>query len=299
MKTPRTDQAALHPLWIALGLTALSGELAAGVVFEATTPYNHVLVIDAGGFRTLSFDGSQETRMSLADPAQGHFDYTELFHVAWLWNTHLEKVLIVGLGGGSTQRSFLQHYPKITIDSVEIDPVVVAVATNFFGVPLSPRHRVHVADGREFMRRSRTRYDLIIMDAYTTTPQGSTMPPHLATREQAELIREHLTPDGVAAYNMIGTLRGWKSKEVEALAAVLGEVFASVYVAPARQSMNVVLFAIPTDEAPTLQELASRAQRLVDQGTVSLPGFLRYAGSVRHLSTGPPGGPLPNSDPAN
>ena len=37
----------------------------AEVVFERTSAYHHIRVIDEAGTRTLSFDGSTETRMSL------------------------------------------------------------------------------------------------------------------------------------------------------------------------------------------------------------------------------------------
>src|SRR6186713_2238799 len=55
-------------------------------VFEATSAHHHIRVYDDNGLRTLSFDGSMETRMSLSDPSQGHFEYTEHFHMPWLWN---------------------------------------------------------------------------------------------------------------------------------------------------------------------------------------------------------------------
>src|SRR5882757_2569361 len=78
----------------------------AEVVFEATTPYHHIRVLDEGGVRVLSFDDSMESRMSLQNPLQGHFEYTEFFHMPWLWNTQMTNVLMVGLGGASTQRAF-------------------------------------------------------------------------------------------------------------------------------------------------------------------------------------------------
>jgi spermidine synthase len=133
-------------LMILAGLAGMP--IQAAVVFETHSPFHHILVVDERGQRVLSFDGTQETRMSLRDPLQGHFGYTELFHYAWLWNTNISRVLMLGLGGGSSQRSFLHRYPQVRVQSVEIDPLVVQVATNFFHVQMSDRHRVQVEDGR-------------------------------------------------------------------------------------------------------------------------------------------------------
>src|SRR5687767_631503 len=97
-----------------------SGELLAVVTFELTSPYHHVRVVDEGGIRIMYFDNAPETRMSLQDPSKGHFEYTDYFHMAWLWNTQVNHALMIGLGGASIQKSFAQHYPKVLVESVEI-----------------------------------------------------------------------------------------------------------------------------------------------------------------------------------
>src|SRR4030095_3528631 len=99
---------------------------AAELVFERTSAYHHIRVVDEQGVRTLAFDGSFETRMSLQNPLQGHFEYTEYFHMPWLW-LNLSNVLMIGLGGGSTQRSYQHYCPTVNVETVEIDPMVVQV----------------------------------------------------------------------------------------------------------------------------------------------------------------------------
>src|SRR5919108_5469814 len=103
-------------------------QLPGGVVFEAFSPYHQVQVIDEPGVRVLSFNGTRETKMSLANPLQGHFEYTEYFHTPWVWNRDVRRVLMLGLGGGSIQRAYQHYYTNVTVDTVEIDPVVVKVA---------------------------------------------------------------------------------------------------------------------------------------------------------------------------
>ena len=256
-----------------------------GVIHEVTSPYHHIQVVDEDGVRTLSFDGTRETRMSLQDPLRGHFGYTELFHFAWLWNTNIGRVAMLGLGGGSTQRSFLHHYPNVRVDSVEIDPVVVGIATNFFQVQVSERHRIFVEDGRNHLRRTRQKYDLIILDAYVKHRYGSQMPPHLATREFFEIAREHLTPDGVLAYNVITPIKLGSSDAVRALTRTLLEVFPHVYQFSAWDSLNAVLIAPRLQRRLTPPELRQRAAGLVTRGLQPPNGLFQRLQSFR---TDPP-----------
>src|SRR5687768_6785035 len=118
--------------------------LRAIVVFSTYSAYHYIEVVDEGGVRTLSFNGSRETRMYRETPLQGHFEYTEYFHMPWLWNTNIKRALMIGLGGGSTQRSYQHYYTNVMVDSVELDPAVVNVAKTYFQVAETPTHRIHI-----------------------------------------------------------------------------------------------------------------------------------------------------------
>ena len=148
----------MRPLAYGLFLMLCSRCLVAQqVVFEAITPYHSIKVVDRLGMRVLSFDSTTETRMSLRDPLSGHFEYTEYFHMAWLWNLQISNVLMVGLGGASTQRSFEHYYPDVTVESVEIDPMVVMAATEYFSFKKSERQTVSTEDGRVFLFENKTK----------------------------------------------------------------------------------------------------------------------------------------------
>jgi spermidine synthase len=255
----------------------------ASMIFETTSPYHHVRVTEDEGMRILRFDDATETRMSIQDPLKGHFEYTEFFHLSWLWNTNLSKVLMVGLGGASAQRSFEHYYPRVTVESVEIDPVVVQVARNYFQYQESDRQKIHTEDGRVFLRRSTGRYDLIILDAYVSGRYGSSIPQHLATREFFELVRDHLSTNGIVAYNVIGTLSDWHADIVGALYRTLKSVFPQVYLFPAKSSLNVVLLATRAGVKADLNALRQRANLLVQTKQVNLPGFRERLESFQPL----------------
>ncbi|HAV63414.1 MAG TPA: hypothetical protein DCY13_13740 [Verrucomicrobiales bacterium] len=264
-----------------LGLGLGPGSAGAAVVFDVTTAHHHIQVVDEAEIRTLSFNGSRETRMSLKDHLQGHFQYTEYFHMPWLWNTNLTNVLMIGLGGGSAQRSFLHYYGDVNVDTVELDPMVVTIASRFFQLPATPRHNVIVEDGRQHLRRSRKSYDAIILDAYRTTRYGSFIPYHLATREFFEIAKERLTTNGVVVYNVIGSYQGWRADILGATYRTMNAVFPRVYLFPAKDSLNVVLLGTKSPEELTPPEVHQRAAALVSSGRVKLPAFQSRAAALR------------------
>jgi len=265
---------------VVVGIASRCTGAPAGLVHEVTSPYHHIQVIDRDGVRLLSFDGTLETRMSLRNPLAGHFEYIESFHLPWLWNDGMTNVLMLGLGGGSVQRTYQHYYPRLNIETAEIDPAVVRIARDYFGFKESPTQRVHVADGRLFLRRTRSVYDAIIVDAYVRNRYGSAIPYQLATREFFELARQHLTTNGVIAYNVIGTMQGWKADILGSVYRTLSDVFPQVYLFPARDTMNVVVVATKSSRRMDVNSLRQRAQALVQNRTVTLPTFTTRAGAV-------------------
>jgi spermidine synthase len=242
-------------------------------LFEATSAYHNIRVVEQDGLRVLHFDDTTQTKISVRDPLAGHFEYTEYFQMPWLWKTNISKVLMIGLGGGSTQIALEHYYPGVTIESVEIDPLVVQVAKDYFGFKESSRQKVHVSDGRLFLRRTTAQYDLILVDAYVAGRYGSSIPQHLATKEFMHLLKFHLPDDGVVAFNVIGTLSGWHADLVGAIYRTMSAVFPQVAVFPAQSSLNIVLVASRSPKALDLSTLRSRANSLVASGQVTFPRF--------------------------
>ena len=272
--------------WFATGLLLFtvfhSSSPASQLIYETTSPYHHIRVIDDNRYRFLCFDDALETRVSLQNPVQGHFEYTQFFHMPWLWNTQLTSVLMIGLGGASTQTAFAYYYPDLHVQTVEIDPNVIQVARDFFRFRESEHQKVTPADGRMFLRRTTARYDLIILDAYVRGRYGSSIPQHLATKEFLELAQQHMNPtNGVLAYNVIGTVNGWHANIVGAIYRTLKAVFPQVYLFPCRADQNVVLLATTARVNAELPALRQRGLFLVQSGRIALPEFLVLLGQFQ------------------
>lgn len=223
----------------------------ARVVFQRNTLYHHLRVEDRGDSRFLRFDDSWQSGMYLDDPVRARFTYTDVMHVGWALNPGARRVLLVGLGGGSIPKRILASYPDVTVDVVELDPVVVDVARRYFALPSDPRLRVYVEDGRRFVRRAPGRYDLVLLDAY----YADAIPFHLTTREFLEEVRARLEPGGVVVANVIGALEGPRSALLRAFYRTYREVFGEVYLLPVLPEgpealQNVILVARDDRDAP-------------------------------------------------
>jgi spermidine synthase len=253
----------------------------AGVVFEETSPYHHIKVVDHFDMRTLSFDGSMESRISLADPFLGHFEYTKLFHMIWLWNPSITNILMMGLGAGTTQRTFQRYYPEVVTETVELDPMVLEVAKGFFQFQESTNLLVQIEDGRVFLKRSQKQYDAIIMDAYTANRYGSFIPYQLATKEFFKLANDHLSTNGVLAYNVIGSLQGFRADILGSIYKTMKTVFPQVYLFPAKDTLNVVLIASKHAQPCTSAMLQQRAALFAAGRKPLLPNFMDRLKSFR------------------
>ena len=256
-----------HMAWWTASFIGLLGSIAAPtlgreIVFEVTSPYHHIQVADHKGMRILHFDASTQSRMSLDNPLEGHFEYTEYFHMPWLWNDRIENVLMIGLGGSSIQRAFATYYPEVRVETVELDPKVVEVARRFFHFRESANMKVFLGDGRQHLRRTQQTYDLIILDAYTANRYGSYIPYTLATKEFFKLVRQRLTPEGVLAYNVIGSVSGRRKSLVGSLYRTVKTSFPQVYLFSAASSYNVVMVATVTPQSLTPDALAQIASAL-------------------------------------
>ncbi|MGY8649182.1 MAG: spermidine synthase [Verrucomicrobiia bacterium] len=227
-------------------MALLFAAVAEGAVrHRSQSAHNQITVEDKGGYRMLRFNGSMETRLLIANPLLGHFEYTDYFQMPLLWNPKPKRVLVMGLGGGSTQRAFQHYFPTVHVDTVELDPTVAKVAKEWFGVKENKTHKIHISDGRGYLRRNKERkYDAIMMDAYSSNTYGSFIPYHLATKEFFQLAAEDLTVNGVLAYNVIGTYNEWRADIVGSMYRTMKTVFPHVYHFPAADSRNIVLVGV-------------------------------------------------------
>ncbi len=105
-----------------------------------------------------------------------------------------KKVLMIGCGGGTLGTMLARAGQRVSI--VELDPVSFRVARCYFGLP--PNIACHVGDGLAFMQKTRQRFDVLIIDAFT----GENIPAHMQSAALFEAVGRCLRKDGVALVNV-------------------------------------------------------------------------------------------------
>jgi len=109
------------------------------------------------------------------------------------------KIIIIGSAGGTTSsymsKYFGERFPEMRISNIEIDGKVNELAVDYFHTEFI------AADGRGYLDWNKTRFDLIISDAYK---DGSSIPGELISDEFFKLASERLTEQGVFAANVLG-----------------------------------------------------------------------------------------------
>jgi spermidine synthase len=200
------------------------------VVYARDTQYHRLSVVEDADTRYLRFDNSLQSAMYVDDPLRTRFAYTDLFHLAVAYNPGAKNILFIGLGAGSSEKRMLQDFPDVRMHAVEIDPVVVDVAHDYFAVPRDePRLEIDVGDGRRFLADEDTRWDAIVIDAFF----ADAVPFHLVTREFVQLAQSRLSPGGVIVTNAIGAIAGPGSRLFRSIYRTYRTVVPTVVVHPA------------------------------------------------------------------
>ncbi|WP_250137798.1 spermidine synthase [Halorientalis salina] len=234
-------------------------------VYETQTAYQDLRVADENGIRTLYLDGSPHGALDKDRPDRYVFEYSRNFHLPLLLrdDPDIDRVLFIGGGAFSGPTRFADEY-NATVDAVEIDPEVVRVSKEYFGVEERDRLRIHTKDGRVYLDQTNRTYDLIVVDAY----RSDQAPHHLTTVEFMRLARSHLTDDGVVMANVISARSGVGSAFYRAEYRTMSQVFPTVYSFPTRETnslQNIAVIATKNTTRVTRSEL-ERRERVRDIG---------------------------------
>lgn len=163
------------------------------------------------GLRSLHFDSRwMQGAMRISQPWALELEYTCVMMACLLLRdarTFPRNILLIGLGAGSLTKFLYLHCPSAHLTAVEIDPRVVDVARQAFGLPDDPaRLDIVIADGVEYMRTCGQTYDLILVDGFNEHAH----PGDLNALPFYQACRAGLSEQGVLAVNLIGLCHGVK-----------------------------------------------------------------------------------------
>lgn len=236
------------------------------VLYQKDSPYNRVIVTeDDQGMRTLLF-GNQGVRQSVVKVGELYdlqLPYARAMVSGLALCPEPKRVLIVGLGGGAIPSFLHKHYPQTSIDAVDIDPVVVEVAKEFFGFREDATLKAYAQDGRQFIEERPNAYDVIFLDAFGS----ESIPYHLATREFLAGVRRAITAKGVVLADVWGPSL---NPLYDSMVRTYQEVFDELYILDVWGVENKILIALPRRLQIEREEFARRA------GAISMQKQFRF-----------------------
>jgi len=252
------------------------------VVFQKDSFYNHVLITDepAAGVRKLRFDKQiEQTGIVLSGNYGSIYSTTSMLHLPVAFSADMKKVLFIGCGGGIVPRNYFCDYAGITVDVVEIDPMVIQASRDYFFFFSAPQINVYADDGRRFVQKSREKYDVVVMDVFNS---GGQIPFHLLTREFFLEVRGILQENGVVAMNLISPLQGRKAALFRSVYKTISTVFPQAYVFPVVLSdapqdkiepQNIIIIATRQNKRLEPEELFNLIDRQVRSGRIRVPNL--------------------------
>jgi spermidine synthase len=193
--------------------------------------YGNLAVVETEGMRTLYENGL--VAFNVPDPTAAE----ESVHFGLLEHPHPTSLLLIGGGLNGSLIQALQHPSLRSVDYVELDPAVFDLARRYFPeewkrIQAEQGVRVHHVDGRRFIKSTRERFDIVILNL--PDPQTAQLN-RFYTAEFFREVAERLNPGGVlalqlrAAENYISPELG---EFLRCVTRTLHEVFPEIRVIP-------------------------------------------------------------------
>jgi hypothetical protein len=203
-----------RPVRFALGagvllIAAQSGQMYRGATLHAERTFFgvHRVSTDPEGTVRILYHGATVHGVQSTDPARAT-EPLAYYHpsgpagslvAAFGQRPEKRSLALVGAGTGALAVLAGAHQ-RVTL--YEIDPAIVRIAEEgqFFSYLANARaaHETVVGDGRLELSRSTSRYDLIVLDAFSS----GTIPVHLLTREAFDLYLDRIEPRGALLFHI-------------------------------------------------------------------------------------------------
>lgn len=183
-------------------------------------------------------------------------EYSRYYDLFRYFTPSATSALMIGGCAYTYPRYFLDHYPDLSLDVVEIDPGMTDIARQYFGLEDSSKLKIIHEDGRIYLNNTTKRYDAIFGDAFTSS---SSLPFQLTTKEAIQKEYDALNDGGVVIVNLISSVTGKNGLFARAEYATYRAVFPQVYLFPigekADHTQNIMLVGykssiIPSFESP-------------------------------------------------
>jgi len=225
-------------------------------IHKAVSDLDTVEISEQDGVRFLHLgNDTVQSAMRLSDPNGLELSYTRAMLGFLLLVVPPERVLILGLGGGSLAKFLYHRLPETKLTAVEINSQVIAAARSFFQLPADDeRLQVVHADAADYIVEHRG-WDAILLDGFDSGCQVAS----LATQDFYDHCAMALTRHGVLSVNLWGSDPNFDVYLKRIETAFDGRILCL----PAERRGNIIVFGFASKPRSTEWEaLRNRAARL-------------------------------------
>jgi len=188
-------------------------------LYKGHSPVNgEVMVTEYMGIRRLVAGGHTQSQSLNSNGITGYRYWDDMVPPE-LRLTLDARVLIIGLGAGTTVKIINHRFGPVAIDGVEIDPLMIELGKKYFDMN-EPNLQVHLTDAVDYVRDARYKYDLICLDAFV----AGSVPEKIQTGDFLTSVKNILTPEGLCSMNKIFSGK----EELEEFEKLVNSVFPNV-----------------------------------------------------------------------
>ena len=207
------------------------------ILFKGTSSFSgEIKVTEHLGTRRLVANGFTQSQ-SLKPNGQTGLAYWDEMIPKDLSLAEDARVLILGLGGGTTAKIITKRFGPVAIDGVEIDPLMISLGQKYFAMN-EPNLNIITADAKKFVKEARYKYDLICVDIFL----GNSVPKEIETHGFLENVALLLKEGSVVTINKIFSGK----EELETFEKFVRRVFPLVHSFVVRGNVkmdNVIIYA--------------------------------------------------------
>ena len=244
------------------------------LIHQSYDDLGFIEVVDCDGIRSLHFGTApRQSSMELAQPNQLYLTYARAMMTWLLFKPEAEQVLMMGLGGGSLTKYFLEYFPDCRLKVIEYRPQVIKVARKYFELPLDPRLKIKIADGSAYIKtqtqQQPSQHDLILIDAFNHEGMAEGISA-LSFFDDCKIL---LTQEGLLVINLWCSDKNLYTQLQNNLKQVFNH---QVLFLPVPKRDNVIALAFNSSfDDLTLKELKIRAKSLEQHYEIEFPLFVK------------------------
>ncbi len=175
------------------------------VLWDMESAYSRLLVVKdkyrnvVSVMPTYQFVQSERAVKKKLSLTKSELDY---YSLGGLLHGSPKKLLLLGLGAGTTFQQLRYFFHKAFIVGVDIDPQMIEIGKRFFGLQQDKRSKFVVQDARRYLQSTRKKFDVV---AINLTAGSIFIPFYMATLEAFQQIERRMTQHGWMLMNIVDT----------------------------------------------------------------------------------------------